>query len=533
MSTPLLQANSITKQFGSLTALDNVHLTLHNGEIVGLAGRNGSGITTLFQILAGLLPPDQGFVEFEGKHVPQTVGASLPGIGVIHQRPELAEQLDVTSNIFLGHELVWRPFGQWLSVPNQQKMDETAVKILTTLDAPFISLREKVHNLSAEHRQLVAIARVMTHPNRLLLIDNPNILLSIPYQKKLLQLIRRWQQEKVTVMLSSNNLDHLFAVCDRILVLRQGHLVANKRSDETTREEIVALLVGSDGSTQRTPAIWALDSYYQAREQAEMLRHNQQLLKRDLQAHETLNQELVNKLAEQVKALDRANLALQDANRRLLTKREEERKHLAREIHDQSIQDLLSINYQLEEVADRIEEQNIANDDIIEIRQSIQTLVEDLRRICGNLRPPTIDSLGLGSALRSFTGEWSHRTGIALQLDVDDDFGRLPETLELSIFRIIQEGLNNIWKHANATEARVSLRPTSPRLLLISIADNGKGFDKKFNISTLGGDRHYGLLGISERVALLGGRLRFENQKPGGLLVQVELPHPKIIKSRL
>lgn len=531
MPASLLQAKNITKRFGSLTAIDNVRLVVNQGEVVGLAGRNGAGITTLCHILAGLLMPDAGAVIFNNQRLPQIARTALPDVCVIHQQPELAEQLDVTSNIFLGHEIVWQGLGGLLAIPNQQKMDETAVQILTALDAPFIPLREKVHNLSAEHRQLVAIARVMAHPSRLILIDNPNGLLSIPYQQKLLQLIRRWQRSNIAILFSSNNLDHLFAVCDRILVLRMGQLVANLRSDETTREEIVSLLVGLSEPNQRTPAIWALDSYYQAREQAEMLRHNQQLLERDLQAHETLNRQLVNKLAEQVQALDSANLALQDANRRLLSEREEERKHLAREIHDQAIQDLLSINYQLEEVADRIADQSIDRDDIIEIRQSIQTLVEDLRRICGNLRPPTIDSLGLGAALRSYTREWSQRTGIAIRLDLDDDFGRLPEPLELSIFRIIQEGLNNIWKHANATEAKISLRPNSPRLLLISIADNGGGLDKQFNLSTLGDNGHYGLLGISERVALWGGRLRFENQKAGGLLVQVELPHPKIIKA--
>ena len=107
----------------------------------------------------------------------------------------------------------------------------------------------------------------------------------------------------------------------------------------------------------------------------------------------------------------------------------------------------------------------------------------------------------------------------------------MPEALELSIFRIVQEGLNNIWKHAKATEASVSLKPTTPRLLLISIADNGQGMGKKFDIAKLGTDGHYGLLGISERVALLGGRLQFEARKPSGVLIQVEVPHPKMATS--
>lgn len=526
---PLLLAHNLSKKYGNLTALAGVDLRLEAGEVVGVAGRNGAGTTTLIQIVAGLLSADSGYVELDGRRMQTTNQTVAPGIGVIHQQPELAEQLTVADHIFLGQELGWR-VGKWVPFPRQALMEEKAVALLTELDASYISIHEQVGNLSAEERQLVAIAHVMARPCHLILIDNPNLSLSIPYQQKLLNLIRQWQKANKAILFSSNNLDHLFAVCDRILVLRQGELVTNVRTDETTREEIVAELVGIERE-ERTPAIWALDSYYRAREQSEMLRHNQRLLERDIQARDQVNRQLVDQLAEQVTALDKANVALQDAQRRLLTEREQERKHLAREIHDQAIQDLLSLNYQLEEIEQLIVEQTVAADDVIEVRQSIRQLVEDLRRICGNLRPPTIDSLGLDAALRSYTQEWSRRTGIEVRLEIEDDFGRLPEALELSIFRIVQEGLNNIWKHAEASEASVSLRPTSPRLLLISIADNGHGLSQKFDLSLLSSDGHYGLLGISERVALLGGRLRFENRKSGGLLMQVEIPHPKAIKS--
>ncbi|MEM7111136.1 MAG: ATP-binding cassette domain-containing protein [Chloroflexota bacterium] len=525
----LLQTHHLAKKYGSVTALDSVSLTLQAGEVVGLAGRNGAGITTLIKVLAGLLTPDQGRVEFDGRRLVANQQTVAAGMSIIHQQPELAENLTIADNIFLGQELGLK-IGRWVPFPNQSRMEERAKELLIKLDLPHLSLHERAQNLAAEDQQLVAIAHALAGDNKLILIDNPSFLLSIPYQKKLLQLIREWQQKKVAVLFSSNNLDHLFAVCDRILVLRQGRLVMDVRADQTTREAIVATLVGTFESEQHTPAIWALDSYYRAREQAEMLRHNQRLLERDLQARDTVNRQLYDRLAEQVKALDQANAALQAAQRRLLTEREEERKRLAREIHDQAIQDLLSLNYQLEEVEARIVEKTAVSDDIVEVRQDVRTMVEELRRICGNLRPPTIDSLGLEGALRSFTQEWSRRTGIKLDLELEEDFGRLPEALELSIFRIVQEGLNNIWKHADASKAAVTLRPTSPRLLLISISDNGRGIDQQFNLARLGSDGHYGLLGLSERVALLGGRLRFENRPLGGLLLQVEIPHPRVVR---
>jgi signal transduction histidine kinase len=354
--------------------------------------------------------------------------------------------------------------------------------------------------------------------------------LSLPYQERLLDLIRNWQEAGICVLFSSHNLDHLFAVTDRIVVLRQGRLAGDFRTDAANRERIVAALVGTADRQQRTPVIWALDSYYRARKQAETLRHNQMLLRRDLAAQDSLNRQLVEQLADQVRALDSANLALQDAQRRLLTEREQERKHLARELHDQVIQDLLSLNYELEDVASKELLETSMASDIEDVRSDIRLLVEDLRRICGNLRPPKIDSLGLGAALKSYLHDWSRRSGIEVTLEIDDDFGRLPEAIELSIFRIVQEGVNNIWKHADASKAEVSLKHTSPRLLLISISDDGVGLQKTFNLGELGETGHFGLLGISERVALMGGRLHFQNLPESGLLIQVEVPHPRVTR---
>ena len=163
-----------------------------------------------------------------------------------------------------------------------------------------------------------------------------------------------------------------------------------------------------------------------------------------------------------------------------------------------------------------------------ELRTTIRELIGDLRRICGDLRPPTIDSLGLGAAIQSYTHDWSDRAGIALTLEMPSDLGRLPEDIELSVFRIVQEGLSNVRKHASASAVVVCLKHTSPRTLMVSIADNGRGLPEGFDLSALSADGHYGVLGISERIALLGGRLRLQNQASGGLRLEVEIPHPRV-----
>src|SRR5690606_30087302 len=113
-------------------------------------------------------------------------------------------------------------------------------------------------------------------------------------------------------------------------------------------------------------------------------------------------------------------------------------------------------------------------------------------------------------------------------LSIEATIGRLPEAIELSIFRIVQEGLSNISRHANASEVSIELKHSSPRNLMISIADNGNGIPEGFDLATVSSEGHYGLLGISERVALLNGHLRLQNRAEGGLLIQVEVPHPRV-----
>jgi signal transduction histidine kinase len=162
------------------------------------------------------------------------------------------------------------------------------------------------------------------------------------------------------------------------------------------------------------------------------------------------------------------------------------------------------------------------------LQNRIRQLVDDLRDICGNLRPPTIDSLGLGPALESFSRDWMRRSGIPVKLNIDPDLGRLPEAIELSIFRIVQEGLNNVLKHSNASKSKVDLLRTMPRTLMLSVSDNGRGITDDFDMTTLSASGNYGLVGISERVALLGGRFKVQNLTDGGLLLQVEIPHPRM-----
>jgi signal transduction histidine kinase len=221
---------------------------------------------------------------------------------------------------------------------------------------------------------------------------------------------------------------------------------------------------------------------------------------------------------------------LQATQRRLITEREDERKALARELHDQVIQDLLSFNYRLEEIEGGVESLPVQKD-VESVRQGIRNVVSELRQICSDLRPPTIDHHGLSAAIDSLAHEWEDRSNIRIHLEIDPALGRLPETIELSVFRIVQEGLSNIRKHSLAKNVRISLQRTPSASLLVRLEDDGRGLSVPPDLASLSVNKHFGLVGISERVALLGGIMNIESSKGGGMILQVEIPSPYPIVS--
>lgn len=521
----LLSVNNLSRYFGTVPALVGVNFAIEPGEILGVVGQRGSGKSTLFQLLGGIITPTSGEILYEGRRVTlsSSVQAQRLGIEFVPQIPKLVENLDVISNVFLGRELAEpRRLG---ILPKESEMYQMTRDLFESFDLPEDLLTENPANLSNEQKMVVTLARALCRPSRLLLLDETLASLSFGRQKRLLGLIQTRSDHNEAFVISSDDLKHLFAVTDRILVLYQGNQVALRVTSESTPREIVELIVGSNRQDQITPVIWAFDSYHAAQQQAEELRRSQNTLRQSLEEQDSLNRQLFERLSDQVEALDRLNLALQDANRRLMTEREAERKALARELHDQVIQDLLSFNYQLEDAENEIEAEN-QRDELAKIRTGIRGVVASLRQLCSDLRPPTIDSHGLPAAIRSLTHQWSEQTGVQVKLDIDSDLGRLPEPIELSVFRIVQEALNNVRKHAKATLVRLSLHRAPNASLVVRMVDNGQGMPQPVNLATLSEGKHFGLIGISERVSLLGGSMRMGTSSLGGLEIRIEIPSP-------
>lgn len=551
MDEQFLQVKNLSKNFGRLPVLKDVTFSLRRGEVLGLVGRQGAGKSTLLHLISGTMSPSEGMVWFDGKlyRFANRMQAQKLGIETVYQttgpmnrfdavnNPRwdrevgaatavhtsgLVEGADATYNILLGREITK---GSIFRIIDWKKMIDIARGLLEEFDLPPELAQEQVRNLSDEQRQVLMLARAFYQPCRLLLMDDIIPALSFQRQEILLEKIRKLAAQGTSIIIISDDLKHLFAVTDRILVLYEGRLVADRRTSEVVPREIVELIVGSSRREHVSPLIWALESYHTAQQQTEELRRTQASLQESLEASDSLNRQLVERLRNQLGALDQLNAALQATQRRLITEREDERKALARELHDQLIQDLLGLNYRLEEV-----ESNqiplFLQQEVSSIREGIRNVVSELRQVCSNLRPPTIDHHGLSGAIASLAHEWSERNDIQLQLEIDPALGRLPETIELSVFRIVQEGLRNIRKHAAARHIRLSLQRTSSASLLVRLEDDGRGLTAPVDLASFSVSKHFGLVGISERVALLGGQMNIESSKGGGTILQIEIPSP-------
>lgn len=247
MNTPLLSLKSLVKQFGGLTAVNQVSLDIFPGEVVGLVGDNGAGKSTLIKMVSGVYQPTNGEIYVDGQRVSishPSVAHEL-GIETIYQDLALAGNLNAASNIFLGREHKKDYLGGLIRILDEKFMLEESKKLLDSLDVHIPSLATKISKLSGGQRQAVAIARGLYWNARLMIMDEPTNNLGVVEQQKVRDLILRLKEQGVPVILISHTMRDIFAVCDRIVVLHRGRKVTEKRKEQTTTEEIVQYIMGA------------------------------------------------------------------------------------------------------------------------------------------------------------------------------------------------------------------------------------------------------------------------------------------------
>lgn len=243
---PLLKVVDLHKHFGGLVAVDKVSLEVYPGEVVGLVGDNGAGKSTLIKMVSGVYQPDGGQIFLEGQEVrfDSPMAARNRGIETIYQDLALCENLDATVNIFLGREPMRRRLGM-LNVVDRDHMLAESETVLDQLDIEIPNLLRPMREMSGGQRQAVAIARAVYWNARLMIMDEPTAALAVAEQRKVLALCHTLRDRGVPVIIISHNLQDVFAVADRIIVLRRARKVAELVTRETESDNVVALMTGS------------------------------------------------------------------------------------------------------------------------------------------------------------------------------------------------------------------------------------------------------------------------------------------------
>jgi len=240
----ILEAKSVSKFFGTITALESVDLNLSPGEVLGVVGDNGAGKSTLMKVLSGLYNPSEGSIYFEGKEVffSSPRDSQNLGIEMVYQDLSLAENLPIGDNIFLGREPT-KNFGP-IKLLDHKKRKQLTEEHLAKLKINVKSADQKVEELSGGQRQAVAIARATAFDAKIVIMDEPTAALAVKEVSKVLDLIRSLKNLGVGVIVISHRMDDIFSVSDRVMALFQGTNFAESHLKETSRDEVVGWIMG-------------------------------------------------------------------------------------------------------------------------------------------------------------------------------------------------------------------------------------------------------------------------------------------------
>jgi len=243
-SMALLELKGVAKHFGAIEALKGVDLAIKAGEVVGLMGDNGAGKSTLVKIIAGNFLPSAGEIRIDGvpKRFHKPVEARADGIEVVYQDLALCDNLSATANVFLGREIK-KAVGPF-KILDFTAMHTRVAQLFRELKSETRA-RDLVKHMSGGQRQAVAIARTRLSDAKIVLMDEPTAAISVRQVAEVLELIRRLKDRGVAVVLISHRMPDVFAVSDRIAVIRRGIKVADKAVGGTSPEEVTGLITGA------------------------------------------------------------------------------------------------------------------------------------------------------------------------------------------------------------------------------------------------------------------------------------------------
>jgi ABC-type sugar transport system ATPase subunit len=244
---PLLRLRGVSKNFGPVQALHDVDLEIRTSEVTALIGDNGAGKSVMIKCIAGIHPPDRGQILWQGSpaRIRTPREAAALGIETVYQDLALCNNLDIVQNMFLGRERV--SGGVFL---DEEAMEKAAGETLSSLAVTTVrSIRQPVASLSGGQRQSVAIAKAVLWDAKLVIMDEPTAALGVAQTRMVLDLTRKLAEQGHAALIVSHNMNDVFEVADRIIVLYLGRVVALRPAKELDRQIAVDLM--TTGTSER------------------------------------------------------------------------------------------------------------------------------------------------------------------------------------------------------------------------------------------------------------------------------------------
>jgi len=241
---PILETQSLSKSYGAVRAAQQVSWKVYPGEIAALVGDNGAGKSTLIKLITGAVPADEGEIFINGKpaDIRTPDDAFRHGIAAVYQDLALVESRDVVMNMFLGKELTHGPLDLFLDHEGMQREAERV--LVEEIHSRIPDVRQLVSRLSGGQRQAVAVGRALIRGGEIIIMDEPTAALGVEQTREVLNLMNALRDRGKTVVIISHNLSQVFEIADQISVMFGGKIVGTRRTKETTRHEIISMIVG-------------------------------------------------------------------------------------------------------------------------------------------------------------------------------------------------------------------------------------------------------------------------------------------------
>ena len=240
----ILRIIEVSKRFGGLLAVDRASVDFYQGDAIGIVGDNGAGKSTLIKMISGVYEPSEGQILFNDKLISGLTPAAIRilVIETIYIELSLSDNLSAYFNIFMGREKT-RKLLSLINVLDEKYMEEESKKVLSRLNINIPSLKTDVAFLSGGQRQAVAIGRTIYWNAELLIMDEPTAALGVEESDNVRSIIRKLKEDGVTVIIISHNINEIYDIADRFMVLKNGRIVSVKKKDETCVDAIISMIV--------------------------------------------------------------------------------------------------------------------------------------------------------------------------------------------------------------------------------------------------------------------------------------------------